>query len=193
MEEKTDLNKNFLILFWGNFIPLQGIQYIVLAAKKIEKYPDIKFQIIGGGQTEDKIHRFYSSLNIKNVEFLGKRDSRELPSMIKKADICLGIFGDTDKAARVIPNKIYEAIAMAKPVITADTSAIRELFTDKENILLCRRADSEDLAEKISELKNDSFLRGKIAKGGYELFQKHALPAIIGRQLLEELAKYKIL
>jgi glycosyltransferase involved in cell wall biosynthesis len=107
--------------------------------------------------------------------------------MLRSQDICLGIFGNTAKAARVIPNKIYEAAALGKAIITADTPAIRELFTDRQDILLCKRSDPADLAEKIMLLKNDTALRRKIADGALRLFRERCTPAAIGRGLIAEL------
>jgi len=187
MEEKTNLNNKFLIVFWGYFIPLQGVEYIIKAAKLLEKHQDIQFQIIGKGQEYGKILDFVNKLSIKNINLLGRVSYEALPDYIEKADICLGIFGDTQKTLRVIPNKVYEAIAMKRPVITADTPAARELFTDRENILFCKTADPEDLAKKILELKNNKDLREKIVEGGYKIFKKSATPKIIGKELLKNL------
>jgi len=190
MEEKINIKSPyFLITFWGNFITLQGIEYIIKAAKILEKYSDIKFIVIGDGQTKGDIIKLADNLKVKNVEFVGRIRVEELPRYIKEADICLGIFGNTDKAKRVIPNKVYEAIAMAKPVISGDSSAIRELFTNRENILLCKMADAQDLADKILELKNSSELREKIARKGYELFRKYAIPEVVVRNILGILDK----
>ena len=75
---------------------------------------------------------------------------------------------------------------MRKPVITQDTPAIRELFTDRKNILLCNVADAEDLAEKIRLLYADATLRAQIATGGYEVYQTHGTPKIVGAQLLKK-------
>ena len=187
MEKETNLENVFLVVFWGNFIPLQGVQYIVKAVKLLEKYPDIQFQLIGEGQDYRKILDLANKLNLKNINFVGRVDYKDLPNYIDKANICLGIFGDTQKTQRVIPNKVYEAIAMRKPVISADTPAIRELFIDKKNILFCRTADPKDLAEKILELKNRRKLRDAIVRGGYEIFKKYATPKLIGKNLLEVL------
>lgn len=187
MEEKTDLDKKLVILFWGNFIPLQGIQYVVKAAKILEQHQDVEFKIIGNGQTYPEIMGLVKSLDVKNIFFVNKMTQEEIVNHIRSSDVCLGIFGDTDKTQRVIPNKVYEAIAMKKAVISGDTPAIRELFRDRENILLCKVADSDDLAVKILELKEDPDLRGSIALKGYELFKKFATPQKIGRQLLRNL------
>ena len=116
-------------------------------------------------------------------------DYNNIPNYIKCASICLGIFGDTAKTLRVIPNKVYEAIAMKKPVITADTPAIKELFSDKQNIVLCETACPRDLAVKILELKNNQELRDKIAENGYKVFKNKATPKIIGKELINSILK----
>ncbi len=157
MEEKTHL-----VLFWGTFIPLQGVSYIRAAAELLKNEKNIDIRLIG--ETYRLPHE-------------------QLVPLIRTADICLGIFGDTDKTTRVIPNKVYEAIAMRKAVISADTPAIRELFTDRENILLCERANAEMLAEKILELCHDPALRDRIAEGGYRLYQQQTTPKKIGEAL----------
>lgn len=166
----------FLVHFHGNFIPLQGVEYIIRAAGILSDYK-IQFQVIGGGQDYERIKKIAAGLSLKNIIWIDHVSYEELPNYINKADVCLGIFGKTEKAKRVIPNKAYEAIAEAKPLISADTPAMRELFTDGKDILFCRLADSQDLAAKILELKNNDKLRNEIAWGGYELFKKMAIPS----------------
>jgi len=186
MQTETD---KFQIFFHGNFIPLQGVQFIVKAAKILAGNPEIIFYLIGQGQTRAEAIELAKQLELKNIIFIDRVPGNELPSRLKAADLCLGIFGDTEKTLRVIPNKVYECIAMAKPVISADTPAIRELFTDRENILLCKVADANSLAGKILKLKNNEDLRRKIAVGGYELYRSQARPAVIGKKLLESLGE----
>lgn len=183
-EINIKLMEKFKVYFHGKFIPLQGVQYIVEAAKILDKHEDIEFNIIGKGQTYREVTELARKININNVNFIDRVPYHDLPKMLLEADICLGVFGDTAKTKRVIPNKIYESIALAKPVITADTVAIRELFEDRENILLCRVSDAEDLANKVLELKENSDLRGKIEDNGYKLFKEKCSPQKIVKQLI---------
>jgi len=174
--------------FHGNYIPLQGVEYIIKAAKILEKYPDIKFKLIGNGQTYPKAKKLAEDLKVKNIEFISERVPYEsIPAFINGADICLGIFGSGDKTQRVIPNKLYEAVAMKKAVITGDTPGIKEIFTDQKDIMLCRVADEKDLAEKILILKNNPELKEKIALNGYQTFQKNATPQVVAAQLIIDL------
>ena len=55
-------------------------------------------------------------------------DYADLVSWISRADLCLGIFGTSEKAASVIPNKVYQVVAAGRPVVTRDSPAIRELL-----------------------------------------------------------------
>lgn len=174
----------FLVTFWGGFIPLQGVKYIIRAAKLLENNKDVKFELRGFGQTHSEALRLSRSLRVKNVTFVPKWiPYNELPNYISKADICLGIFGETNKAQRVIPNKAVEALAMKKPLITGDSPAAREILKDEENCVLVPMADPQALAEAILTLKEDKKLRDTIAENGYRLFKEKLSPRAIGKEL----------
>jgi len=177
-------NDCFLVMFWGGFIPLQGVRYIIKAAKLLENHKDIKFELRGFGQTYNEALKLAKSLRVKNVTFVPKWvPYNELPNYIAKADVCLGIFGETEKARRVIPNKAVEALAMKKPLITGDSPAAREILKNMKNCILVPMANPKALAEAILTLKEDKKLRDKIAESGYSLFKEKLTPKAIGKEL----------
>ncbi len=179
------------MLFYGKFIPLQGIPYIVEAAKILEDNSEIEFEIIGSGQLSESIRDMAQKLNIKNARFIDWINYRKLPDHIQKADVCLGIFGTTHKAQRGIPIKVYESLAMKKPVITGNSPAAREVFTHKVNSILCDMGDPKAIAESILLLKNDKKLRENIAEAGFNLYQDLFSSKQIARKF--ELALNRIL
>jgi len=168
---KKDMH-HLKVLFYGKFIPLQGISYIVKAAKILEKDKEVKFEIIGSGQLSDNIKRLSKKLDVKNIDFIDWVNYKELPEHILNADVCLGIFGSTPKAQRGIPIKVYEALAMKKPIITGDTPAARDVFTHKTNAVLCEMCNPEALADSIILLKENRELRANIAESGFKLYQE---------------------
>jgi len=182
-ETPKDADK-FLVHFHGYHIPLQGVKYIIKAAKLLEK-DNIHFNIIGNGQMFNDDLRLAESLSVGNIRFLEPVPYRELPSFMAKADVCLGIFGDSPKTDLVIPNKVYEAMAMGKPIITADTPAARELLSDGENVLFCRKADEKDLAEKIRFLQNSPDYGRIIGEGARKLFKENLTGGILAAELLK--------
>src|SRR3989338_4970677 len=112
---KKEVDAPFSVLFFGSFIPLQGVEYILYAAKSLER-EGIHFSIIGNGQTKQEMLGLKEKLALGNVMFHDELSQGSLKREIVKADICLGIFGSTPKTMRVIPNKVYECLAMKKPV-----------------------------------------------------------------------------
>ena len=176
--------KKFKVLFYGSFLPLHGIDHIIRAAKFLEKEKDIVFEIIGWGPEKEKIMELFNRLKPDNLFFTDGMKKELLRKRIGEADLCLGIFGDTNKTKRVIPNKVYDYLAVGKPVITADTPAIRELFEDGE-LMLVKVSDHISLANAIMTLKNNRELANDIAQKGYQKFLRFATPNVLGRQLLE--------
>lgn len=175
----------FQVLFFGKYIPLHGLEYIIKAAKLLEEEKDIEFRMIGNGQLYGKITSLSRDLKLKNIEFIKWIGYDKLVEKINKADAVLGIFGGTEKSFRVIPNKVFQAVACEKPVVSGDSPAIRELFTDKENILLCENRNPESLKKAILKLKNDDKLAEKIAGNGYLIFQRELSSIRIGKKILD--------
>ena len=181
--EKKENDDKFIIGFLGTFIPLQGVEYIIKAAKKLENDKQIVFHFIGNGQNYQESRALASELKIRNISFFGFIPMKKVPNMISKFDINLGIFGHTNKALQVIPTKLFDGMAMKKAMISMDSPAIRELFTNNEDIVLCERSNPDSLAEAILKLKNDKYLRDKIEVNAYQLYKKFCSPEAIGKRL----------
>lgn len=114
------------VLFYGQFIPLHGIDTIVRAAALLRDQP-IHWLIVGSGQQQEAVDALIAGLDLPHVQRIAWVDYDQLPRLIEDADICLGIFGESEKAASVVPNKVFQILACARPLITRDSPAIREL------------------------------------------------------------------
>ena len=163
----------FRVLFFGKFIPLHGIHHILYAAKELDNNQEIRFQIIGRGQLSKEIHKLAEILQLRNVDFIDWVDYEDLPQYIHDADVCLGIFGDSGKAQRVIPNKVFQCLAMEKPVVTSLSPASLELMVSGHHGILCEPPFTEAIKESIQQLKQNVLLRQRLAVNGGKLFQEN--------------------
>lgn len=180
----------FTVLFFGSYLPLHGVDCILEAANIISREEQsIQFKLIGSGQTLLQAKALASRLDLSNVLFEGWLPQNVLPQRIASSDICLGIFGKTEKAKRVVPHKIFQAMGMRKPVVTARTPAVEEFFSHRENIFLIPEPHPNLLAQAILELKKDNVLREGIAEKGYQLVSQNFSSGDIGRTLLRILEK----
>lgn len=172
----------FKVLYFGQYIPLHGINYVIEAAKILEGYSDISFELVGDGQTYEEALSLAGRLQVENVTFhrTWLPPQALIAEHILPADVCLGIFGDTSQARRVVPSKVFVALAMGKPVITGDSPAAREVLANGQNVLLCEMGNPEALAQVILLLKRDRSLRERIAEEGYKAFQGRFSTKAIG-------------
>ena len=183
----------FTVLFFGSFLPLHGVESVIEAARRIRGTDkSIRFQFIGSGQTLDHVRALASGHGLDNVDFEGWLSQMELARRVAgTADVCLGIFGRTEKAGRVVPHKVFQAMALGKAVITARTPAAEEFFIHRKNIFLCDQEKRGSLADAVLELKEDAGLREKMAREGYDLVWERYQPGALGSELkgiLEKLA-----
>jgi glycosyltransferase involved in cell wall biosynthesis len=185
-----DQNGRFLVLFWGTYIPLHGIDTILNAAHRVREHGQIRMQLIGDGQMYPAMRRLAGELGLPGDTF----DARvvpqtELMKAIARADLCLGIFGDSDKARRVVPNKVYQALAARKAVVTGDSPALREFFVPGQHLCAVSMADAEALADGILRLEADPALRHQLADQGYARFRAGLTPGAIGQRVRDVLER----
>jgi glycosyltransferase involved in cell wall biosynthesis len=174
---------DFTALFVGKLIPLQGVETILAAAAVA---PEIRFRLVGSGQLSDLL-----AGRPPNVDHVPWIEYERLPAEIERAGCALGIFGTTPKAERVIPNKAFQALASAAPLVTADTLAARELLVDGESALLVPPGDPRALANAVRALADDSDSSLRIAAGGRAAYERRASEAVLGarwRGIIERVA-----
>lgn len=163
-------NNLFHVLYYGTFIPNHGIEYIIEAANILSGDSFIQFQMIGDGPDLKKAQDLVRLYRLENVSFVHWLDRDELIKKIAKANVCLGAFGNTPQSLMTIQNKIYESMAMAKPVITGNSPAVRQVFVHQEQIYLCDRENPLSLVDAIRTLRSDRNLCRRLGQNGYHLF-----------------------
>jgi len=177
-------NDIFNVGFYGGFIPLQGVKQIIETAKILQSEKNIKFTLDGNGFEYNEVKSLALKYNLTNIEFKGWIPYTNLNEEINKFDICLGIFGNTIKTNVVIPNKIYHYAAAQKCIITKNTPAITEIFTNNLNIVLSNGTPS-DIAEKIIYLKNNKAIAAAIAAKGRSLISENYNAVCIDEQFIK--------
>ena len=176
------------ILFYGQFIPLHGIEFIVEAAN-ILRDSELHWTIIGEGQEESKIDTLLKTYSLPNVAWKRWVNYSSLKECISQADICLGIFGKSGKASRVIPNKVFQIISSGKILITRDSPAIRELLNKaNEGVFLVPPGSPQDLAASIISIINTPKL---LMQEPFLYDERLSItPHAIGKSLLDKIQKH---
>ncbi len=168
------------VLYFGQYLPLHGLDVVVDAVGRLAVREDLRFTFIGTGEERSRIQRLVEATRAR-AEFRDWVPYDVLAARIADADIVLGVFGTSEKARMVVPNKVYEAALVGRAVVTADTAAIREVFTDDENISLCA-ATGADLAAKIAALADDPAKRKALGLRASALMQRSFSDEALGKR-----------
>lgn len=146
---RTDKPKRDVI-FVGEFSPLMGLE-VVLDCIKMPSMSKFAFTIVGTGQDSPKISQI---AGLENVKILDWVDYQKLPELYANHKLSLGIFGSSEKAKSVFPNKVMESLRVGVPCISASPE-IQDFFGSKIGVHLAAHTNSNALAESIIFLLSD--------------------------------------
>ncbi|QEX15792.1 hypothetical protein FRZ44_10790 [Hypericibacter terrae] len=167
------------VLFYGQFIPLHGIETIVEAAARSDPN-SLAWTIIGTGQEASRIRERLAARPVPHLTWIDWVPYAELREQMAEADICLGIFGESGKAARVIPNKAFQVIAAGRPLVTRESPAMREWIGDgARGVRLVRAGDADALLAGIRDLVASGEMEPDA--GSFERLRSQIGPDSIGR------------
>ena len=181
-EERSN---KFLVLYFGTFIPLHGVETIIRSAVILQKYREILFVLCGEGQMKPEIEKLVNENNLDNVKMKGFVPIDKLLEFIKTSDVCLGIFGNTTKSQKVLTNKIYQVLASKKPVITMESPSASEAHLESGvNCMQVPPSCPEKLAEAILFMKDNPEKCQQIASSGYTTYVNYLSTNKVGKQLV---------
>ncbi len=161
------------VLFYGQYVPLHGTRVIVEAAAHLAHEGGVEMTMIGTGPEREATTRSATARGVSNLRFEDWVGYEELPARLADCDVALGIFGTTSKARMVIPTKVYQAAAAGRAVVSADTPALREVFTPGEDVLTVRAGDPLALAATLRRLRDAPDEAPRIGAAAGRLLAEH--------------------
>ena len=178
---------HFRVTYHGGYLPSHGMDVIIDAADRLRDDPALRFHFYGNGPEKERVVRRAAELALPNVSFHGFVSQDELLDSLAQAHVCLGVFGTTRQANFTVQNKVWEGLAMGRPVISGDSPTIRAALADRREVWLIERNSPDALAAGLTGLQRDPALRESIAAAGHTRYlAEHSIPAL-GRQMKEAL------
>lgn len=172
------------VLGYGSYLPLHGYDVVSEAARLLDPAEGITLDLIGSGPERERTDALVRGLpHVRLHDWVPYAD---LPGRVRDADVVLGIFGSTEKARMVVPNKVYQAAQVGRTIVTADTPAIREVFEPGKSIVAIA-AEPAALAGALRSLAADPPRRDAVGAAAREAVACAAGPEIRALRLAEAL------
>ena len=165
------------ILLSGALTPGRGVRVLLRAMLDVASHSDARLALAGRSTPE-----FFASLESavrdlglsERVELLGEVPHDEVPRLIASATVCVapGALEIAAKPFALYPTKLLEYMACQRAVVAPRRGTVTMLLRDEQHGLLFEPGQPLDLAQKIMRLLGDPELRGRVARGGYELVRR---------------------
>ncbi len=122
---------DFIALYAGIIGYAQGLDVILKAAQLTRHLPHIRYILLGSGPEKERLIALKAQLNLNNVLFMEGVGKEKMPEIIAAIDIAIVPLKRLDIFRGAIPSKIFENLAMKKPVLLGVDGEARSLFIDQ--------------------------------------------------------------
>ncbi|HET6225442.1 MAG TPA: glycosyltransferase family 4 protein [Bacteroidia bacterium] len=164
---------DFILLYAGIIGHAQGLEVILHAAQQLKEKEDIKFVLLGSGPEKDKLIELKKQLQLTNVYFFDAVSKNEMPAIIAASNAAVVPLKRLDLFKGAIPSKIFENLAMKKPLLLGVEGEAKDLFITQGNAgLAFTPEDATDLAGKALQLYNNKDQAKQLGENGFHFVQE---------------------
>ena len=175
----------FLILYAGIIGLAQGLDIILDAAKQLPASTNIRFLLLGEGPEKERLQEKMSTENIPNVHFLPLVSRKEIPAIVSSIDAAVIPLRKMDLFLGAIPSKIFENLALKKPILLAVDGEAKELFIEQGKCgLYISPENHQQLASAAIQLAENPELCKTLGENGYSYVRSHFMRSAITQQFI---------
>jgi glycosyltransferase involved in cell wall biosynthesis len=144
-------DEDLVLFFMGWLYKFSGLREVALQLCK-SGYEKIKLLIVGDGDLYNELHKIRNENRLQGrILLVGKKPYSEIPVFIAASDICLLPAYPTEKIMHdIVPIKMYEYMAMGKPVIATKLEGIIKEFGENNGVIYVDKP--QDVILKAIEL-----------------------------------------
>jgi len=164
-----------------------GLDTVFRAAQILQQHEDIVFLLVGDGAERDNLVRQKEFMGLRNVMMLPQQPREKMPEFLALSDVNMVLLRKNDLFKTVIPSKIFESMAMERPIILGVEGESKEIIEEARSGLCIEPENESQLAEAVLKLYSDSVLREKLGKNGREYVIRNYDRDILSKRYIEVL------
>lgn len=168
LARQFDVAGKFVCSYVGTIGMACGLHSVLDAAHKLKErgLTDIVFLLVGDGAAREELEDHARQKNLDNVIFTGRQPRDRIPDLLALSDVCLVHLRKTELFSTVMPSKIFEAAAMARPIINGVAGFAAEFIDRAGGGINIEPENSEQLINALLRLRNDPGLRESLGAAG---------------------------
>jgi len=179
------IEKKDVISYIGTHGLSHALIKIIETANNLKANKELVFLFVGDGAEKESIKKRVIELDLKNVIFIDSVPKTELPAYYSISDILLVPLKQIPLFKTVLPSKIFEIMAVAKPLITSVDGECKKLIEEAKSGLFAKPEDIADLEQKILYLHQNPDIRKQMGKNGRKFVENNFDRNLLADQYLK--------
>ena len=174
MAEEYGVAHAFVFGYIGTHGMAHALGNILDAADRLRHEPQIRFLFVGDGAERQGLIESAARRGLKNVVFAAPVAKEQMPDIWSLCDVALVHLKNADVFRDVIPSKMFEAMAMAVPILlVAPGGEASQILADDQAGLHVPAGQPQALSEAVVTLANDPKRRSELAHAALKAASGH--------------------
>ena len=186
--QQHGLSDHFVCSYVGTIGMAHGLNVVVRAAEILKSMQrnDVKFCLVGDGAQREKIEQDAIESNVKDmIRFTGRLPKSDMPMVLASSDCLLIHLKKTDLFATVIPSKIFEAMAMERPLVMGVQGESADIVKDGGAGIAMESDNAQQLVDAVLALKDDNELRNRLCTNGRQFVGQQYTRDSLAKKMLD--------
>lgn len=189
IKRRLGISARFLAVYVGTHGMAHGLDSVLDAAALLQGEPNIAFLLVGDGADRERLIARSRALGLGNVHFAGQLPKADMPAIWSASDASLVLLRRSDTFRTVLPSKMFEAMAMACPIVLGVEGEAKALLDQAQAGLAITPEDAPALAAAVRRLARDPALAARLGQNGLDHVRAHFDRRRIASSYLELLAR----
>jgi glycosyltransferase involved in cell wall biosynthesis len=163
----------FVASYVGTHGMAHGLDTVIETAELLRNREDIVIVMAGDGSERERLQQALASRKLNNVKMLGQLPKTDMPRLWSVSGASLVLLRKLDLFLTVIPSKIFESMAMKKPIILGVQGESKGIIDEANSGITIEPENAEELAQAIEKLAGSKALCMELGESGYEHVAEH--------------------
>lgn len=166
------LEGKFIVSYVGGVGAAHGLGTVLDAATELRKDSNVFLLLVGDGAEREKLEKASKQRKLKNVAFTGKQPKSRIPDFLQASDVALVVLRRKEVFRTVIPTKMLESMAMAKPIILGVEGEAKRIIEEAGAGVPVTPENPSELVTAIRKLREDPALCVSLGEKGREYVKR---------------------
>ena len=179
------LEGKFVASYFGTHGMAHHLETVLEAAHELRDWKDIVFLLVGDGAERSRLVSMRDEMRLSNVLMLDQQPKEKMPELWALSSVSLVLLKKSALFKTVLPSKIFESLAMVRPVILGVEGESAELVISAGGGICIEPESSKDLATQVLKLYRDPTLRQELGSSGRRYILKHFDRQVLARRFAD--------